>query len=225
MKLLFFVPTGVTAGGIGLAILEFCTVILFAIGGYSYFRLTLVNSTRKAGVLALVGTISCFVGGFPNACDKLSWAIFSYDLWFNSVWMFFFVGIGYVLLFVSALQLVPKKKREQKIQISIFAVLLLLSFAVPSFHKPMKYLTMLMSAVGMIGFYVILYIFGKKVIGKKALLFFVTMGMTLFLVVFSAAGKFDALWPNMLAQTCNNLGYLCLIIGCRSWSRAITTVK
>lgn len=51
-----------------------------------------------------------FIGGFPNALDKVSRTLFSYDLWFNSTWMFFFVGISYISLFVSALCLNKKTK-------------------------------------------------------------------------------------------------------------------
>ena len=185
-----------------MTVLEFSTVILFAAGGYEYYRIRKITADRKKSALALCGVISCFIGGFPNACDKASMTFFDYDTWFNSTWMFFFVGIGYVCLFLSVLD---RKKKEK-----------ILLLAVPAFHKPMKYMSMLAASVGMTGFYVTMYRKTKKLIGKKALLYFVTFGTTVFLIVFSAAAKFSSPLPNIIAQAVNSTGYLAFIAANRA---------
>ncbi len=189
-----------------MTILEFSTVILFAIGGMYYCKIVGIQNEGR-NLLAKIGVISCFIGGFPNACDKACWTFFNYDTWFNSTWMFFFVGIGYMCLFISAI----KNVRTDSIALS----------AIPAFHKPMKYCSQLLASIGMIGFYITMYRKTKNAIGKKALLYFVTMAMTIFLIVFSIVGKFSTSLPNIIAQLANSAGYIAFITANRAYLKKL----
>ncbi len=216
------VPTGMTPGGIALAFLEFSTVILFLIGGI-YFSLIAKkgSNNKKAFIFAVIGTALCFIGGLPNAMDKLSWAIFQRDLIFNSTWMFAGVGPGYICLFLGIL--FYSKSEDKKVVLKSLAPLLLILLAatVPGFHKIMKYITMLMAAVGMLGFYIHMIRTSKKIIGKYWIFYLIAIIMTSFLVVFSAKGSFNSLWPNILAQTCNNISYVGFILANAKWLKKL----
>ena len=191
---------GISMWTILLSLLECTTVTLFFIGCVYYVRVAKKKGSRLSAALASVSTALAFIGGFPNALDKISRTLFSYDLWFNSTWMFFFVGISYISLFVSALCLNKKTKGTPLLSV------------VPAFHKPMKYVSMLFAAVGMTGFYITMFINARRVMGRYALLYLVTFLAPAFLVVFSAVGSFTTVWPNIIAQIVNSAGYAALII-------------
>jgi len=177
-------------------------VVLFAVGGYFYYRLVCISGNAVERRIALTGVISCFIGGFPNAIDKLCWTFFNYDTVFNSTWMFFFIGIGYICLFISACQAKG----------GMFALA-----AVPTFHKPMKYIMMLAASVGMLGFYITMYKKTRRIIGARAFCYLITLALTVFVIVFSAVGKFSTPLPNIIAQTANSLGYVaffCANVAC-----------
>lgn len=76
----------------------------------------------------------------------------------------------------------------------------------------MKYVSMLFAAVGMTGFYITMFINARRGMGRYALLYLVTFLTTAFLVVFSAAGSFATVWPNIIAQIVNSAGYAAFII-------------
>ena len=199
-------PTGLSLGGVIMTLLEFCSVILFLIGGLRYYKLTKLASTAKCSRTALAGVISACIGGLPNACDKLCWTFFSYDTWFNSTWMFFFVGIAYILLFISALRLFREDRPEGTKLLSLPAGTVLFSA-----HKIMKYCSMLAASVGMLGFYITMCKKARRLIGGRAFLYLVTLFTTVFLIVWSAAASFTSPLPNIIAQTVNSLGYIAFI--------------
>jgi len=194
--------------------LEFLTVIMFSIGGFVFWKLTKLIADKKHQNFALAGAISCLIGGLPNAVDKACWTFFDYDTFFNSTWMFFFIGIGYVCLFIAAIGLekVDRPSKDTKTLLSI----------VPAFHKPMKYCSMLAAAVGMTGFYTIMILKARKRIGWTALLYLYTFFMTLFLIVFAAKWKFSTPLPNIIAQTANSSGYIAFLIANKLYIKRVT---
>lgn len=172
-----------------MTMLEFSSVVLFLIGGFRYCK-----TTEKKG-LAMAGVISACVGGLPNAIDKLCWTFFSYDTWFNSTWMFFFVGIGLMLLFFSALEI-------NKVYIPLIAI----GVALIICHNYIKYCAMLITCVGMFGFYITMF---RK---TKDFLYIVSLLTSVFLIVWSVAMKFTSALPNIIAQMVNSSGYVMFII-------------
>lgn len=202
------VSTGLSVSGVIMTLLEFCSVILFLIGGLRYYKLAKLSSSEKCSRPALAGVISACIGGLPNACDKLCWTFFSYDTWFNSTWMFFFVGTAYILLFISAVRLFRTESSSGGTKLFSLPA----GTALYSAHKIMKYCSMLAASVGMLCFYITMCKKTRALIGGKAFLYLVTLFTTVFLIVWSAAATFTSPLPNIIAQVVNSLGYAAFII-------------
>lgn len=201
------VTTGLSFATVIMTLLEFCSVILFLLGGLKYWKLTRLSSSEKCSRTALAGVVSACIGGLPNAFDKLCWTFFSCDTWFNSTWMFFFVGIGYILLFVSALRLFREKETSGAEKLLSLPA----GTALYSAHKIMKYCSMLAASVGMLGFYITVCRKTRALIGGKAFLYLITLFTTVFLIVWSAAASFTSPLPNIIAQLVNSAGYIAFI--------------
>lgn len=196
---------GISFGTIILCILDCTTITTFCIGCIYYIKILKKVGTRLGVILSTIATISAIVGGLPNALDKISRTLFYYDLWFDSTWMFFFIGISYFLLFMSAFSISKRNKSYDATVLSIIPI-------APSCFKLIKYISMMLSAIGMTGFYITMYIKTRKVLGKYAILYLVTFVISSFVVVYSAKGNFTTVWPNIIAQIANSMGYIVYII-------------
>lgn len=201
---------GISLGTIVLCILDCTTIIVFCIGCIYYVKILKRVGTRFGVMIARIAVVLAFVGGFPNALDKISRTLFCYDLWFDSTWMFFFIGISYFLLFMSAFSIGKKNKSYDTTLLSIIPI-------TPAFFKLVKYISMMLAAIGMSGFYITMYIKTRKVLGKYAFLYLVTFAISSFVVVYSAKGNFTTVWPNVIAQIANSTGYIIYIIANRKY--------
>lgn len=206
---------GVSISGIVLTILDFSSVIQFLIGGLLYYKIT-KKYNINASKYALCGVISIFTGGLPNACDKFHWA-FGKDTIFNSNWMFVFVGVGFSLLLCSILMItIENKKSNKTIVLNVSPILL--AITLNNLNINIKYLFMLIATAAMDGYYIHTYRLAKKYIGKSALWYIVAMFMSLVLSAVSAiCNDFNQYWPNILAQSFNNLVYCGYIVINKKW--------
>lgn len=212
------VKTMPSSGGIILTILDFSSIILFLIGGIIYYKIACKLSKKSISNYCLIGVISCFIGGLPNAIDKCHWA-FGLDTIFNSNWMFTFVGIGFCFLSLSIVMLKKRVNKNLVLTVTIPSILLFLLSVYP---KPLKYVFMMIATIGMIIYYVYMYIVSKKYINKVSIFYLISIFMMLVLTMISSICKdFSNYTPNIIAQTSNNLGYFGYIYANIKWLKVL----
>ncbi|MBN2878275.1 MAG: hypothetical protein JXN65_01470 [Clostridia bacterium] len=185
-----------------MALTDFIPVILFLAGSIVLSCYMKRNSCTVCFVLFILGALIVNFGGFAKATWKLLLATSGKNIpWLDDL-QFLFMGIGTLLIFISLLSLVVRKKKQEKFLVpaAIFTIK----------DTNMFYYLLALVIISTTGYLACLAILSAKQKNRISMIFYIIYWV-ISLAMGGLSGKGELESVNWIAQSINTLGMLLLL--------------